>query len=166
MEITAHTSSTPDPTPDPTPGPTDTIEVDWFTRKLFNPLVAWLTGRGLSVKGSRILTVAGRSSGEPRSTVINQLELDGERYLVAPRGQTQWVRNLRVAGTGSLRVGRQVENITVTELADDDKVAVLRAYLTAWAWEVGKFFGDLRATSSDEEILAAAHRFPAFRIDE
>src|SRR4029079_19161371 len=81
---------------------------DGFTRKVFNPLVARLTKWGLSVKGSRVLEVRGRTSGEARTTVVNLLTVDGVRYLVAPRGETQWVRNLRAAGAaGALRVGRR-----------------------------------------------------------
>jgi deazaflavin-dependent oxidoreductase (nitroreductase family) len=143
----------------------ETIEVDWFTRVVLNPLVARLTSWGISVKGTRILEVRGRVTGEPRTTVVNLLTYEGQRYLVAPRGTTQWVRNLRVAGTGSLRVGRRVETFTAHELDDDAKAEVLRAYLAEWAWEVGKFFGDLRADSPTADIAAAAARFPAFRID-
>src|SRR5262245_60151175 len=81
----------------------------WFTEHVFNPTVRWLTRRGISLAGSRELRVVGRSSGELRTTVVNVLDLDGRRYLVAPRGTTQWVRNLRVAGGGELRVGRRYE---------------------------------------------------------
>ncbi len=137
---------------------------DWFTRRVFNPFLARLTRWGLSFRGSRILTVRGRASGEERSTIINLLVVDGVRYLVAPRGTTQWVRNLRAAGTGSLRVGRRVEQFTAVELTDDVKPDVLRAYLKAWAWEVGKFFDGLTAESSDADIAVAAPGFPAFRV--
>ena len=140
------------------------IVPDRFTRRVFNPLVACLTKWGISVKGSRILEVRGRTSGELRSTPVNLLTVDGARYLVAPRGETQWVRNLRAAGTGTLRVGRRVETFHAVELADDDKPAILRAYLKAWAWEVGRFFDGLTADSSDGDIAAAASGFPAFRI--
>jgi deazaflavin-dependent oxidoreductase (nitroreductase family) len=138
----------------------------WFTRRVFNPLVARLTELGVSLAGSRVLTVRGRRSGEPRSTVVNVLTLDGRRYLVAPRGQAQWVRNLRAAGTATLRVGRRVETVTAVELADDDaaKLAVLRAYLERWKWEVGQFFDDLDHRSTDEALRAAAPGFPAFRL--
>ncbi len=136
----------------------------WFTQHVFNPTIARLTRWGISLKGSRVLEVRGRTSGEIRSTVVNMLELDGTRYLVAPRGETQWVRNLRAAGEGTLRVGRRVETFTATELADAEKPAVLRAYLKAWAWEVGKFFDGLKADSPDADIAAAAPGFPAFRI--
>lgn len=135
-----------------------------FTRRVFNPLVARLTGWGLSLKGSRVLEVRGRTSGQVRTTVVNLLTVDGVRYLVAPRGETQWVRNLRVAGEGTLRLGRRREAFTPVELADAEKVPVLRAYLREWAWEVGQFFDGLEASSSDEDVAAAAPGFPAFRI--
>jgi hypothetical protein len=53
----------------------------------------------------------------------------GARYIVALRGETQWVRNLRASGEGRLRKGRRIEEFTATELADDEEVLLLRAYL-------------------------------------
>ncbi|MGE0881499.1 MAG: nitroreductase family deazaflavin-dependent oxidoreductase [Acidimicrobiia bacterium] len=140
------------------------VAPDWFTRRVFNPTVALFTRAGLSVKGSRVLEVRGRKSGELRTTVVNLLTVDGVQYLVAPRGTTQWVRNVRAAGTATLRVGRRRQAIRVEELADTDKPPILRAYLKEWAWEVGKFFDGLSKDSSDAEVLAAAGGFPAFRI--
>src|SRR5579862_6019175 len=105
---------------------------DWFTRKLFNPVVAGFTRLGISVAGSRVLEVPGRKSGTPRRTPVNLLAFDGKRYLVAPRGETQWVRNLRVAGSGELRLGRRAESFRGRELTDEEKVPVLRAYLKRW----------------------------------
>jgi hypothetical protein len=96
--------------------------------------------------------------------VVNLLELDGERYLVAPRGRTQWVRNLRAAGTGDLRVGRRTQAFRADELADGDKGPVLRAYLDRWGWEVGRFFEDLGKDSDDEAVAAVAPDFPVFRV--
>ena len=136
----------------------------WFTRRVFNPTVAFLTRRGLSLAGSRVLTVPGRTTGTPRSTVINVLTLDGERYLVAPRGQTAWVQNLRASGRGELRVGSRREEFVAEELADDEKLPVLRAYLERWKWEVGQFFEGLDHTSSDDVLAEAAPGFPAFRV--
>src|ERR671934_688673 len=81
----------------------------WFTRNVFNRLVAAFTRLGISVWGSRVLEVRGRKSGQPRHTPVNLLTLDGTRYLVAPRGHTQWVRNLRVAREGELLLGRRRE---------------------------------------------------------
>lgn len=136
----------------------------WFTEHVFNRFVRFLMRRGLSVAGSRELRVRGRTSGEWRTTPVNLLELDGRRYLVAPRGVTQWVRNLRAAGSGELRVGRRVEAFRGEELADTQKTAVIRAYLEKWAWEVGAFFEDLDANSSDAAIAAAAPGFPVFEV--
>jgi deazaflavin-dependent oxidoreductase (nitroreductase family) len=136
----------------------------WFTRNVFNPALALLTRAGLSVWGSRELRVRGRTSGEWRSTPVNLLSLDGERYLVAPRGETQWVRNLRVAGGGELRLGRRTEVFQAVEVGDADKVAVLRAYLARWKAEVGVFFDGVDANSSDEEIRRIAPNHPVFRL--
>ena len=133
--------------------------------RLFNRLARRLTAMGLSISGSRELRVVGRTSGEVRSTVVNLLVLDGERYLVAPRGTTQWVRNLRAAdGQGELKVGRRVEAFRSEELADHVKPAILREYLERWAWEVGRFFDGIDASSTDEELLAIAPGFPVFRL--
>src|SRR5215467_365085 len=84
------------------------------TDRIFNNLVARLTRLGISVWGSRVLYVRGRTSGEWRTTPVNLLTVDGVQYLVAPRGLTQWVRNLRVAGTGELRVGKRTEAFSAT----------------------------------------------------
>jgi hypothetical protein len=61
----------------------------WFAKHFFNPIVAGLTRLGVSLAGSRVLEVRGRKSGEWRRTPVNPLELDGKRYIVAPRGETQ-----------------------------------------------------------------------------
>src|ERR671930_1735066 len=102
---------------------------DWFTRNVFNRVVAGLTRLGISVVGSRVLEVRGRSSGQWRRNPVNLLSLEGSRYLVAPRGHTQWVRNLRASHEGRLLLGRRQEPFTATEVADDDKPQILRAYL-------------------------------------
>jgi len=141
------------------------LQPGWATRHVFNPLVQWLTRRGLSLKGSRELRVKGRTSGEWRAVPVNLLVLDDGRYLVAPRGQTQWVRNLRAAGSGELRVGRRVQPFRATELADDAKVDVLRAYLARWRSEVGIFFDGVGPDASDDELRAIAPGYPAFRIE-
>jgi deazaflavin-dependent oxidoreductase (nitroreductase family) len=138
---------------------------DPFTRYVFNPLVAALTRLGISVMGSRVLEVRGRKSGEWRSTPVNLLTVDGAEYLVAPRGHTQWVRNMRAAGGGRLRLGRRVQDIRVSELADPVKPPILRAYLKKWAWEVGMFFDGVNAQSSDEDLLRIAPDHPIFRLE-
>lgn len=136
----------------------------WFTRNVFNRAVAFLTGRGVSVLGSRVLAVRGRSSGVWRTTPVNLLEHDGHRYLVSPRGEGQWVRNLRAAGTGELRLGHRTEAFRGRELSDDEKVPVLRAYLKRWKFEVGVFFEGVGPDSEDAEIRAIAARHPAFEV--
>lgn len=136
----------------------------WFTRNVFNRAVAFLTRHGVSIVGSRVLAVRGRSSGEWRTTPVNVLDLQGRRYLVSPRGEGQWVRNLRAAGTGELRVGRRTEAFRGRELPDDEKVPVLRAYLKRWAFEVGMFFDGVGPDSSDTEILAIVGEHPAFEV--
>ncbi|MFC5261849.1 nitroreductase family deazaflavin-dependent oxidoreductase [Kribbella qitaiheensis] len=132
---------------------------------LLNKTVGRLAKVGISLMGSRLLSVRGRKSGEWRSTPVNVLTVDGQRYLVAPRGHTQWVRNLRVNTEGRLTIGRRTENFRAEELADPDKPEILRAYLKKWAWEVGAFFGDdVRADSPTEALLHVAPGFPVFKI--
>jgi deazaflavin-dependent oxidoreductase (nitroreductase family) len=137
---------------------------DWFTRHVLNPLVAGLTRVGVGVLGSRVLRVRGRKSGAWRENPVNLLTFEGGRYLVAPRGETQWVRNLRHSGGGELRLGRRSEPFTATEVADDDKLPVLRAYLKRWRWEVGAFFGGVGPASSDADLRAEARYHPVFRV--
>jgi deazaflavin-dependent oxidoreductase (nitroreductase family) len=136
----------------------------WFTKNVFNRAVAGLTRAGVSFWGSRILEVRGRKSGEPRRTPVNLMELDGQRYLVAPRGHTQWVRNLRASGSGRLLIGRRGEDFTAVELTDDEKPALLRAYLRKWKWEVGQFFDGIGPDASEEELRRIAPDHPVFRI--
>ena len=132
--------------------------------RAFNGLIQLITRLGISVYGSRVLAVRGRKTGEWRTVPVNLLTHEGERYLVAPRGETEWVRNMRAAGGGELRLGRTREPIRTVELPDTEKPPVLRAYLKAWAWEVGRFFDGLEAASPDADVAAAAPGFPVFRI--
>jgi deazaflavin-dependent oxidoreductase (nitroreductase family) len=136
------------------------VTMDRITRKV----MIWLTNRGISILDSRVLAVRGRKSGEWRTTPVNLMTLDGERFLVAPRGHTQWVRNMRAAGGGELRLGRKAEAFTAVEIADADKPAVLRHYLKRWAWEVGYFFEGVTADSPEEDLERIAPGFPVFRI--
>ena len=137
----------------------------WLTQNVFNRGFGALTRMGVGLRGSRVLEVRGRRSGEPRRTPVNLLEYEGGRYLVAPRGDTQWARNLRASGEGRLLVGRRSEEFTATELADTDKTALLRAYLERWAWEVGAFFDGVGAKSTDDELRAIAPKHPVFRLN-
>ncbi|MCB1006313.1 MAG: nitroreductase family deazaflavin-dependent oxidoreductase [Acidimicrobiales bacterium] len=140
------------------------VRPDRFTEKVMNPTVRWLARHGISLMGARELLVVGRSSGVVRSNVVNVLELDGRRYLVAPRGVTQWVRNLRAAGCGRLRLGRRTEGFDAVELGDDEKLPVLREYLRRWGWEVGQFFEGVDKDATDAELAVIAPGFPVFAL--
>lgn len=152
------------------PAPTSTVAEDrylepgWFTRNLFNRLVRRLTRMGISVRGSRELRVLGRVSGEWRSTPVNLLTVVGEDYLVAPRGATQWVRNVRAAGGGELRLGRRVQPFRAEEVPDTAKAAILRPYLELWKAETGVFFDGLDASATDAELVTAGPKHPVFRV--
>ena len=137
---------------------------DWFTTNVLNRMVAGLTRLGVSLWGSRILEVPGRKTGEPRRTPVNLMTFEGQRYLVAPRGHTQWVRNLRVSGGGKLFVGRRSEDFTAVELDDTEKPDLLRTYLRKWKWESGQFFGGVGPDAPEEEIRRIAPDHPVFRI--
>jgi deazaflavin-dependent oxidoreductase (nitroreductase family) len=136
---------------------------DWFTRTIFNPLVAGLHKLGLSVQGSQTLAVRGRKSGEMRTNPVNPFELDGRTYLLAPRGTTQWVRNMRAAGEGELRSGRKVRHFGATEVPDSEKLPLMRLYMDKWSWEVKGFLG-IDAKASDEEIKRILPDHPAFAL--
>ena len=137
---------------------------DWLTKRIVNPLISLVTNQGLSVRGSRILVVRGRKSGHIRTTPVNPLELGGKRYLVAPRGETEWVRNLRAARGGELRLGRRREPVGVEELPDDAKPPILREYLRRWTMETGRFFDGVTAESPESELRRIAPRHPVFRV--
>ncbi len=150
-----------------TTAPTGTryLRPGWFTQHVFNPAIVGLTRLGVSVRGSRELRVRGRKSGEWRRNPVNLLEHEGERFLVAPRGRTEWVRNLEAAGTGELRVGRRTEQFRGLPVSDADKVDILRAYLRRWKAEVGVFFDGVGPDATDEQLAAIAPGYPVFRIE-
>jgi deazaflavin-dependent oxidoreductase (nitroreductase family) len=148
----------------PATGPVRYLQPGWFTQHVANPAVRGLARLGLSPKGLRELQVVGRSSGEMHTVPVNLLEVEGHRYLVAPRGTTQWVRNIRVSGGGHLRIGRQREAIAVTELDDADKAPVLREYLRRWRSEVKVFFEGIDVDATDEQLAEIAPGFPVFEV--
>ncbi len=140
------------------------VRLSWFD-EIFNGIARALTGVGISLYGSRNLAVRGRKSGEWRVVPVNLLECDGVRYLVAPRGEAHWVRNLRAARGGELRLGRRSEPFRAVEVGDADKPPILRAYLERWRFEVGRFFEGVGSTPSDDDLRRVAGRYPVFRID-
>ncbi|WP_438827377.1 nitroreductase family deazaflavin-dependent oxidoreductase [Streptomyces otsuchiensis] len=138
------------------------------TTPTVNRLVMWFARRGVSLMGARILTVRGRTSGEPRRAPVNPLTHEGALYLVAPRGHVQWTRNLRASGEAELRLGRGNRVYRATEVSDDAKAPLLRAYLARWKGEVGKYFeaDSLDTRSTDEQWQAVASHYPVFALTE
>ncbi len=109
-----------------------------------------------------LLTVPGRTSGKLWSTPVSIVEVEGERWLVAPYGDRNWVRNARAAGWVELRRGRRRERLAVAELEPDEAVPVLREYFRLG--RVTRPFFDVDLGSSDEAWLAEAPRHPVFRL--
>jgi len=131
-----------------------------------NVLVKGMSRLGISAFGAKELVVTGRRSGQPHSTPVNPVQVDGGLYLVAPRGQTQWVRNARHNPAVTVRSGRTQASYTVHEVHGSDAVPVLRRYLKRWAWEVGRFFPEgVTATSTDTELEAVVPAHPVFRLE-
>lgn len=139
----------------------------WFTRNVFNRAVAGFTRLGLSVMGSRVLETTGRTSGQLRHTPVNLLAIGHHEYSVSPRGQGQWVRNVRAdGGRLTLLLGRKRQTYVGRELPTDDlnTAAILRANLKRWKAEVGVFFDGAGPDSSDAELLAIAPKHPIFEL--
>ena len=138
---------------------------DWFTRNIFNKAVLGLTRLGVSVWGSRVLEHRGRSSGKLFRTPVNLLDYEGTQYLVAPRGETQWVRNVRHAGGHLVLIlGRRRTLCSAREIPVDERTPILRQYLRRWKFETGMFFDDIGPDSSDAEWAAEAPRHPVFAL--
>lgn len=164
------TSTTATPQEAPLEAPPNTTiphyqRPDWFTRNVFNRLVKGLTRLGISVRGSRILEHRGRTSGKLHHTPVNLLTYEGRQYLVAPRGDTQWVRNVRSAdGHLVLILGRHRQHCTAMEIPAESSIPILRSYLERWAFETGMFFGGITADASDTDWAVEAPRHPVFAL--
>ena len=147
------------------PLPAHYKEPDWFTRTIFNNVVKGLTRMGVSVWGSRVLEHRGRNSGELHHVPVNLLTIEGTQYLVAPRGETQWVRNVRHAGGHMVLIlGRRRQLCTAQEIPAADSVPILRAYLRRWKFETGMFFDGVTPDSTDHEWAAVAPNHPVFKL--
>jgi deazaflavin-dependent oxidoreductase (nitroreductase family) len=134
-------------------------------KRVLNPTIAFLVERlGFSPQGMQVLAVRGRTSGEWRTTPVNPLPFQGGWYLLAPRGNTQWVRNLRVSGTGELRLGGKVRRFRAEELPDAEKAPYLREYLRRWHRAVGYEFDVRGPDASDSELERIAPDHPVFQI--
>ena len=168
--MTSMTSSTTNrsaqATPAPAPAQAHYKEPDWFTRHVFNGAVKGLTRLGISVRGSRVLEHRGRTSGELHHVPVNLLTVAGKRFLVAPRGETQWVRNVRHAGGHLVLIlGRRRELCTAREIPAPESVPILRTYLRRWKFETGMLFDGVTPDSTDAEWADVAAQHPVFELD-
>jgi deazaflavin-dependent oxidoreductase (nitroreductase family) len=132
-----------------------------------NPVVEAMARAGVSVWGCRVLETKGRQTGLPRRTPVNLLTFEGRHYLVSPRGEGQWVRNVRAdGGRLTLILGRRREARIAEELADAEKTPILRAYLRRWKMEVGIFFDGVDANSTEAELRRIAGNHPVFVLSD
>jgi deazaflavin-dependent oxidoreductase (nitroreductase family) len=139
----------------------------WFMIHLVDPLTIFAVRRlGLDDhNGTRVLEVKGRRSGVWRATPLRLLELEGKKYLVAMYGETGWVKNLREQGGGRIRLGSQVMDFHSVELADAEKLPILRAYMKRFWSLVAGMTTVTSPDAPDEEIARAAPMHPVFRLE-
>lgn len=131
--------------------------------KVFNRFFGFLVGLGIGLQHNYLLVVHGRKTGRPYATPVNILEYAGKRYLVAPRGEAQWVRNTRVAGEVLLRKGSTQQTFTTTEMADTDKAAVLKCYLERFRPTVQRYF-PVPAGAKEASFEGLAPKYPVFEL--
>jgi hypothetical protein len=137
----------------------------FLSRRLLNPVVAALAERGAPVGGAVVLAVPGRVTGQVRTVPLTPVTIDGRRYLISPRGETDWVRNLRAAGgIGALRTGGEPERVRAVEQGVEAAVPVLQAYVRGLGRGAGLLFDDITAGSTETEVAAAAPRHPVFEL--
>jgi deazaflavin-dependent oxidoreductase (nitroreductase family) len=130
---------------------------------MFNRVFGFLVGLGVGFSYNYLLAVRGRKSGKLYSTPVNVLELSGKRYLVAPRGYTQWVRNAEATGEVTLKRGRYNSRYRVRPLEGEEKLGVLKAYLDRFKREVQRYFS-VPAGSSSDAFARVADQYPAFEL--
>jgi len=131
--------------------------------KIYNRVYGFLVGLGLGFAHSQVLEVRGRKTGKLFSTPVDLLELNGKRYLVAPRGRTQWVRNAEAAGEIALKKGSTRRRFRLRPIPDAEKPPILKAYLDSFKREVQSYF-PLAAGSPVEAFAELASSYPAFEL--
>jgi deazaflavin-dependent oxidoreductase (nitroreductase family) len=129
-----------------------------------NAPIRWLAELGISIAGTRAMRVRGRKSGKRRGVVINLLTVDGVDYLVSPRGNTQWARNVRAAGEVELGPHWRSQRAQVSEVDDAAKPELLKRYLARWYWQVKGFVAGLTPESTDDQFGTAAPSIPVFAL--
>ena len=131
--------------------------------RAFNRFMGWLASRGLMPSDTITLEVKGRRSGMIRSNVVTWVEQDGERYLVSPRGESEWVRNVRAADGEAVIRHRGRQRVRLEEMATGERAPIIRAYLAKTKMATRQHFG-LDPKAEIEEFKAIAGRHPVFRI--
>ena len=131
--------------------------------RLFNRTFGFVVGLGLGPDHIHLLQVRGRKSGKLYTTPVDLLELNGKRYLVAPRGRTQWVRNAEAAGEITLKRGSRRDRFRLRILNNVEKLPILKAYLDNFKCEVQRYFA-VPAGSPPEAFAAIAASYPAFEL--
>jgi deazaflavin-dependent oxidoreductase (nitroreductase family) len=133
-----------------------------FADRIGDALVTTLLRAGVKIGTTSLLTVRGRKSGQPHTVPVTLVEQDGERWLVAPYGVVQWVRNIRAAGTATLTRGHRSEVISVTELEAREAAPVLKQYLLQV--RVVRPYFDVAKDAPLEAFEGEAPRHPVFKI--
>jgi deazaflavin-dependent oxidoreductase (nitroreductase family) len=131
--------------------------------RAINKLFGLLVGLGLGLPHNYLIQVRGRKSGRVYSTPVDVLDRDGKRYLVAPRGYTQWVRNAIASGTVSLKKGRRSEEFGIRLLSDDEKPGILKSYLDRYKLTVQRYF-PVPAGSPTEAFRPLTGDYPVFEL--
>jgi deazaflavin-dependent oxidoreductase (nitroreductase family) len=131
--------------------------------RVFNRVFGFVVGLGLGFSYNYLLQVRGRKSGKIYSTPIDLLELGGKRFLVAPRGHTQWVRNAEAAGEVTLKKGSKRQEFGLRALSDQEKPEILKAYLDQFRREVQTYF-PVAAGSPVEKFRELVQSYPAFEL--
>lgn len=131
--------------------------------RLFNRLFGVALAAGVGLGHNYLVEVKGRQSGRLYATPVDLLEAGGRRYLVAPRGETNWVRNARAAGRIALRKGARREEFGVHEVAAAERPALLKAYLDRFAPTVQRYF-PVKRGAAESEFIAIAERYPVFEL--
>jgi deazaflavin-dependent oxidoreductase (nitroreductase family) len=131
--------------------------------KVFNRIFGFLVGLGLGMRHNYLLQVRGRKSGRIYSTPVNVLDRGDRRYLIAPRGETQWVRNARASLRITLKRGRRRESFDLRILPDQEKPELLKAYLDGFSTTVQRYF-PVPAGSGPDAFTQLAPRYPTFEL--
>jgi len=131
--------------------------------RIFNRIFGFLVGIGLGFSHNYLLQVRGRKSGKIYSTPVDLLELNGKKFLVAPRGRTQWVRNAEAAGEVTLKKGSNRQRFRLRPIPDADKPVILKAYLDTFKREVQNYF-PVAAGSPPQAFAAIVQSYPAFEL--